>query len=154
MQGFARRRILLAAASAGILLVTGCGTTRTARHDPVVDRLMAYYRQWYGTPYQWGGNSRRGIDCSAFVQLAYRDVFRIDLPRYTEDQADTGRRVSRKKLRGGDLVFFKTGWFKYHVGVYIADGKFIHASESKGVIQSSLNSDYWSRRYWKARRVA
>ncbi len=153
MQEFHRRRLLLAAAAAATLLAAGCGTTRTARRDPVVDRLMAHYRQWFGTPYQWGGNSRRGVDCSAFVQATYQSVFQRSLPRNTEEQADVGRRVSRKNLRSGDLVFFKTGWFKYHVGVYVADGKFIHASESKGVIQSSLSNDYWSRRYWKARRV-
>lgn len=137
------------------LVVGGCAGTggRGAPSDRVVAKLMTHYQQWHGTPYRLGGNSRRGVDCSAFVQVTFSNLFDIDLPRSTEEQARSGRRIGRSQLRSGDLVFFKTGWFKYHVGVYLGDGRFIHASESRGVIQSSLASDYWSKRFWKARRV-
>lgn len=137
------------------LVVGGCAGTggRGAASDAVAARLITHYQQWHGTPYRLGGNNRRGVDCSAFVQATYRNVFDIDLPRSTEEQVRSGRRIGRGQLRSGDLVFFKTGWFKYHVGVYIGGGRFIHASESRGVIQSSLASDYWSKHFWKARRV-
>ena len=126
---------------------------RDEAHSQVARQLMAHYRQWHGTPYRWNDSSRRGVDCSAFVKLTYNKVFNLDLPRNTEDQAGVGRRVRRNHLKGGDLVFFKTGWFKYHVGVYVGRGRFIHASESVGVTESSLESGYWARRFWKARRI-
>lgn len=136
------------------IILAGCaGTGRAPVGDDAVARLMAHYRQWHGTPYRLGGTTRTGVDCSAYVQSVYRDLYRMQLPRSTQDQEDVGRRVSRNRLRSGDLVFFKTGWFKRHVGVYVANGRFIHASESRGVIESSLTSPYWSRNYWKARRV-
>ncbi len=136
------------------LVLAGCaGTGRLPAGDDAIAGLMAHYRQWHGTPYRLGGSSRRGVDCSAYVQSVYRDLYRVELPRSTEDQEDVGRRVSRSRLRSGDLVFFKTGWFKRHVGVYVANGRFIHASESRGVTESSLSTPYWSRTYWKARRV-
>lgn len=115
--------------------------------------LMDHYLAWQGTPYRWGGASRKGVDCSSFAQLTYQQVYRMNLPRHTRDQARAGSRVSRRNLKGGDLVFFKTGWFSYHVGVYVGNNRFIHASESKGVTQSSLNSPYWDKHYWKARRI-
>ncbi len=146
-------RSLLVALLAAVI-VAGCSATPPARVDSdVTASLMAQHRQWVGTPYRLGGDSRRGIDCSAYVQTLYRDVYRVRLPRSTEDQEDVGRRVSRDRLRPGDLVFFKTGWFKRHVGVYVSGGRFIHASESRGVTESSLASPYWSKHYWKARRV-
>lgn len=137
------------------LALGGCVSTGVSRTstEAVADQLMRHYQVWYATPYRFGGNSRSGIDCSGFVQQTYRTVFKRELPRTTEEQADLGRRVSRNNLVVGDLVFFKTGWFKYHVGVYVGRDRFIHASESRGVIESSLNSSYWSKHYWKARRL-
>jgi cell wall-associated NlpC family hydrolase len=145
----------LVAAGAVVALLSGCASTggRSLPSDVVVERLQSHYRTWYGTPYRLGGSTRSGVDCSAFVRAIYRDVFNLELPRHTADQARSGRRVGRGRLRSGDLVFFKTGWFGYHVGVYVGNGRFIHASESRGVIESSLSSSYWSQRYWKARRV-
>lgn len=134
-------------------LLAGCASTGGRQAGVDAERLMAYYRVWHGTPYAYGGSSPKGVDCSAFVQLTYREVFGRQLPRSTEDQAKVGDRVRGGSLKAGDLVFFKTGWFKYHVGIYVGGGRFIHASESRGVIQSSLDSPYWSKRYWKARRV-
>ena len=64
-----------------------------------------------------------------------------------------GKRIRRSQLRAGDLVFFKTGWAKRHVGIYSGSGRFIHASTSKGVISSQLDSDYWRKHFWQARRV-
>ena len=96
---------------------------------------------------------RAGLDCSAFTQLAYSQVLGFTLPRTTESQASLGRPVDRYRLQHGDLVFFKTGWQQYHVGVYTGAGEFIHASTSKGVIRSRLDNVYWNSRYWQARRL-
>jgi cell wall-associated NlpC family hydrolase len=119
----------------------------------VSDALDGYFSSWRGVRHRYGGQSRRGVDCSAFVQLTYRDVFGMQIPRTTREQSTLGTRVSKRKLAPGDLVFFKTGWFDKHVGVYVGGGTFIHASESKGVTKSSMQDHYWRKRYWKARRV-
>lgn len=125
----------------------------SALQSEIKQSLQSQFNSWRGTPYQLGGHSRRGIDCSAFVQTSFRDLFKVSLPRATEQQADIGRRIRRSQLRAGDLVFFKTGWFKRHVGIYSGAGQFIHASTSKGVTSSKLDSPYWNKHFWQARRV-
>ena len=115
--------------------------------------LTRFYFSWQGVPHRYGGASREGVDCSGFVQLAYLDVFGTALPRTTRAQSRLGRRILKRNLSPGDLVFFKTGWRQRHVGVYIGDGAFIHASESKGVTRSMLRDYYWQQRYWKAKRL-
>ncbi len=115
--------------------------------------LKRHYEQWRGTPYVDGGMSATGIDCSGFTALAYRDVFRLALPRTAGEQAESGQEIARASLKSGDLVFFNTGRSKKHVGIYLADDQFIHASVSKGVTLSSLDDAYWQGRYWQSRRV-
>ena len=115
--------------------------------------LERYFADWQGTPYRLGGQSRRGLDCSAFTKNAYRQIYRLELPRETDQQAKMGVRVRKANLRKGDLVFFKTSWFQRHVGIYTGNGEFIHASTRKGVIKSSLKEKYWKKAYWKARRI-
>lgn len=109
-------------------------------------------RNWIGIPYRWGGTSRRGIDCSAFTQQFVRETMGIELPRATAGQQYEGVPVSRGELRPGDLVFFRRGGTR-HVGVFVGEDEFIHASTSRGVIVSSLSDSYWSRTYWMARRI-
>jgi hypothetical protein len=115
--------------------------------------LKRHYEQWRGTPYVDGGMSATGIDCSGFTALAYRDVFSLALPRTAGEQAESGQEIARASLKSGDLVFFNTGRSKKHVGIYLTDDQFIHASVSKGVTLSSLDDTYWQERYWQARRV-
>ena len=115
--------------------------------------IYAQYREWKGTRYRLGGMSKRGVDCSALVYLTYRDHMGIKLPRTTEYQVLAGEAVTRGQLRAGDLVFFKTGRRDRHVGIYIEDGKFFHASTSRGVTISKLSDYYWKNRYWRARRL-
>ncbi len=117
--------------------------------------LSEHQREWAGTPYRLGGQSRRGIDCSGFVQKTFLDRFNIQLPRTTKAQAKYGTKVAKEDIQTGDLVFFKTGRGPngYHVGIYVKDGQFLHASTKGGVIYSSLNSPYWTRTYWQARRM-
>ncbi len=121
--------------------------------DPVVDKLLSHYRQWRGVPYQNGGASRAGIDCSAFVVLAFRQNFGIELPRTTEDLAVVGSPVVPGAIRPGDLLLFKTGWFSRHVGISVDQARFIHASSSQGVVLSALDEPYWHQRLWRVRRV-
>lgn len=120
----------------------------------VRQELYTQYRQWKGTRYEVGGLSRRGIDCSGFMYVTFKSKLGIALPRSTELQAQAGESVSRAALRTGDLVFFKTGIFVRHVGVYLERGRFLHASTSQGVMISDLGDAYWKSRYWKARRIA
>lgn len=115
--------------------------------------LRQAFSQWQGTPYRFGGNSYHGIDCSALVQNIFHESFNIKLPRTTETQVKLGFHVYRDELQIGDLVFFKTGRNSRHVGIYIGNNEFIHASTSKGVITSSLDNVYWKPRYWQAKRI-
>jgi len=121
--------------------------------ESVRKKLYAQYGRWKGAKYRIGGLSRDGIDCSGFVQVTFRTQLGIVLPRSTELQAELGKGVGRSELRPGDLVFFKTGWFERHVGMYLGRGAFLHASTSKGVTVSSLDEDYWKSAYWKSRRL-
>jgi len=118
-----------------------------------LDRLYAFYDTWHLTPYRYGGRGMRGIDCSAFVQRVYRDVFAVKLPRTTWELVRYGEAIPSRRMRTGDLVFFKTGAGSRHVGIYLQKGKFMHASARYGVIISNLNRSYWERHYWTARRV-
>lgn len=111
--------------------------------------------QWIGTPYRAGGSSRRGTDCSGFVWQMYRKVYGKELSRSSEQQMKESRKVSRRKLREGDLVFFGTTRRKRrvsHVGIYLKEGKFVHASTSRGVIVSSLDEPYYEERWIKGGR--
>ena len=117
-----------------------------------LDKLYPYHNKWHQTPYKYGGFGSDGIDCSAFVQRAYFDLFHIKIPRTTKEQAKKGKKVSRASIKTSDLVFFKTGYNTRHVGIYLQHGDFIHASSSQGIIISNLNDPYWKKRYWMTRR--
>lgn len=121
-------------------------------YDEIQAMLMLYQQHdaWHGTPYRIGGISRSGIDCSGFVQVTFRDLFGMDLPRTTEQQLRVGQPIHRAQLQSGDLVFFRNG---RHVGIYLEDHKFLHASTTRGVMISSLKNTYWSRNYWQAVKV-
>ena len=111
--------------------------------------------QWIGTPYRSGGQSRKGTDCSGFVRQVYKKVYDIDLPRSTTEQVEEGKRVRRHKLREGDLVFFHGSKRRRanHVGIYLKEGKFVHASTSRGVMVSRLDEDYWDEHWLRGRRI-
>ncbi|MCM2971066.1 C40 family peptidase [Larsenimonas suaedae] len=114
--------------------------------------LMSEYDAWAGTPYRYGGTSRSGVDCSALVQHIFRDSFDIDLPRTTLGQVLEGNKISKAALKPGDLVFFRPKRSDRHVGIYVGEGYFMHASSSTGVRLSKLDNPYWSRYFWQARR--
>lgn len=106
--------------------------------------------EWVGTPYRGGGDSRRGTDCSGLVAQLYKKVYRTRLSRSTDEQLKESNKISRRNLREGDLVFFSSPSSRKkvaHVGIYLKNGKFIHASTSQGVIVSDLNEKYYMQ-YW------
>lgn len=100
-----------------------------------------------GTPYRYGGNTRRGFDCSGLVEYAHRQAG-IEVPRTTAEQWADARSIDRGLLLPGDLLFFRFGDHKRrHVGIYEGDGVFIHApSSGKSVGRASLDNEYWRRR--------
>lgn len=116
-------------------------------------KILTHYDEWEGVSYKFGGNSRKGIDCSAYMQRVFADEFDFNLPRSSHEQAKLGSRIGKNDLDTGDLVFFKTSPQERHVGVYIGEGKFIHASSSAGVTVSTLDDKYWRTRYEQARRI-
>ena len=142
-------------------MLFGCTSSRgqlsakTRKADlSMLAKIDAHYQKWQNTPYRYGGTTLAGSDCSGLVMNFYKSKFSRTLPRNTAAQAQLGYKVTTP--RAGDLVFFKTnrGGSGLHVGIYYADGKFLHASSSKGVIFSNLNENYWKKRYWQTRRVA
>ena len=119
----------------------------------VKEELYLQFRQWQGTPYRSGGLDRNGVDCSGFVYLTFRTRFGILLSRSTEELLETGHDVTRERLQPGDLLFFSTGFFDRHVGIYLGNRNFLHASKNRGVMLSSLDDDYWHSHFQKARRI-
>ncbi|MBV4411967.1 bifunctional murein DD-endopeptidase/murein LD-carboxypeptidase [Enterobacteriaceae bacterium YMB-R22] len=177
------RYILRALPTVAIATVlSACSSTNTANHDhaglygpsnngglllqasqdefenmvqnlDIKSRLMDQYAAWKGVRYRFGGSTKKGIDCSAFVQRTFRDQFGLELPRSTSGQQTSGKFVSRGKLRTGDLILFRAGSTGRHIGIYIGNDQFVHASTSSGVMISKLSEPYWNKRYNTARRV-
>jgi cell wall-associated NlpC family hydrolase len=163
-------RLIILVASIGCYLVCGCAPLQPLKTPPahtksdtapadladsrkILDLLYQQVEAWEGTPYRLGGLSKEGIDCSGFVYMTYLTRFNIALPRSTHQQSQVGDYVLKKGLRAGDLVFFRIGYSTRHVGIYLENGLFAHASKSKGVMLSRLQDDYWSKRYWKTIRI-
>jgi murein DD-endopeptidase len=111
------------------------------------DAVVNVAAQQIGTPYRYGGNTRRGFDCSGLVEYTHRRAG-IDVPRTTAEQWTNARSTDRRLLLPGDLLFFRIGEHKRrHVGIYEGDGVFIHApSSGKSVGRASLDNEYWRRR--------
>lgn len=112
-------------------------------------KLIEFLENWYGTRYRMGGTDKSGIDCSAFVQSFMAAMYGISLPRTSKEQYDQSDKIKKNDLQEGDLVFFKTQRRKgiSHVGIYLRNNKFVHASTSSGVMISDLSEIYFSTRY-------
>ena len=129
------------------------------KHNQTIDALLEEAKTYLGTPYRYGGTTRKGIDCSAFVLSVFGAAAGISLPRVAASQAQEGENIDKQDLQKGDLIFFSKGSRISHVGIVedvTEDGdiKFIHAATSKGVMISSLNdSSYWSSKYRYAKRI-
>ncbi len=119
----------------------------------LLNSLLAQKEDWQGVPYRYGGLSTKGVDCSGFVYLTFLSQLNMQVPRTTAELLKEGEPVARNQLAVGDLVFFRLARGSRHVGIYLGDEAFLHASVSSGVMQSSLGNPYWRERYWQARRL-
>tara|TARA_B100000405_G_scaffold201289_1_gene141206 strand:- start:443 stop:985 length:543 start_codon:yes stop_codon:yes gene_type:complete len=121
-------------------------------------RLEEVVRSYLGVPYKWGGVTREGMDCSAFVRATFRKTYGIELPRTSKQMYQLGDKVGKEKnLKPGDLVFFKntySGNGISHVGIYLGRGEFAHASSSRGVTITPMSNPYFVKRYAGSKRVA
>ena len=117
-------------------------------------KVMREISRYMGTPYVYGGMNSEGIDCSGYTLQVYKSSVGKALPRSSAAQASTGSPVQYESLKFGDLIFFNTtGEPNSHVGIYLGDDLFAHASVSQGVTISSLESTYYKKRYEGARRI-
>ena len=143
-----------------LIFLSSCISQKKISKTNRVNSVIGNARTYIGTPYKWGGNDKRGIDCSGLLVRSFESVG-MKLPRTTSLQIDLGKKVSLKKSKEGDLVFFAFGKSKRkvtHVGLVSnrksnSDIKFIHASSSKGVIETQLIRDYYLNRIRKIKRV-
>ena len=131
---------------------------KAIKHNKTIDNILAEAQTYLGTPYRYGGMTRNGIDCSAFVLSVFGAAAGLTLPRVAASQSQEGEAIDKENLQKGDLIFFSHGKRISHVGIVESvteegEIKFIHAATSKGVMISSLNDSYWGPKYRFAKRV-
>lgn len=155
-------QIALLASSIGLMACSKkvASTAPRPKKSPAAQQqaIVRTAQRYLGTPYQYGGTSRKGIDCSGLSCQVYREAVGINLPRTADAQAEVGKAIPRSQAGPGDLVFFREPKARKvtHVGILISDGeegRFIHASTSKGVREDNLNDPYWKSRLVAIRRV-
>jgi murein DD-endopeptidase / murein LD-carboxypeptidase len=118
-------------------------------------KLYQFVYDWIGTPYRFGGESRKGIDCSAFTKEIYAKVFNTVIHRNSRDIFSTTIPINKEDLKEGDLVFFKIKSRTItHMGIYLGNNRFAHASSSRGVVLSNLEEPYYKRYFYKGGRVS
>ena len=115
--------------------------------------LFEFIEDWWNSSYRYGGTTKKGIDCSALTGLLIGSVYSVTIPRTAKEQYEVSKKISRDELTEGDLVFFNTRGGVSHVGVYLTNNFFVHASVASGVTISSLNDGYYSRKSIGAGRV-
>jgi lipoprotein Spr len=131
---------------------------KAIKHNKTIDNILSEASTYLGTPYRYGGMTRKGIDCSAFVLSVFGAAAGLTLPRVAASQSQEGEAIDKENLQKGDLIFFSHGKRISHVGIVenvTEEGEimFIHAATSKGVMISSLNDSYWGPKYRFAKRV-
>ena len=151
-----------------IFILTSCRSGKNFSHtekkesletkkvsDEISDKkLAAFINDWYGVPYQYGGNDKTGIDCSHFTIRLYEEVYQKNITGPAAALEKQSENVSSDKLQEGTLVFFKIEQpVVSHVGVYVGHHKFVHASTSKGVVISDLNEAYYKKYFYKAGKI-
>jgi len=132
--------------------------TKKVNSTSKADKIINYAKKYMGVRYKYGGTTKSGMDCSGLVQISFK-AHDIMLPRSSRDMAQKGHKISLKKVKKGDLLFFRTNKKRTisHVGLIVAirnnDIEFIHATTRRGVIISKLNETYWLNAFSEARRV-
>ncbi len=127
---------------------------QTPKSDIINIKLYSFIDDWYGTKYKYGGMSKAGVDCSGFCNILYSQIYNKEITRTTAGLSKEINRVGKNKLKEGDLVFFNISKKKNsHVGVYLKNNRFVHASTSKGVLISNLNNPYYKKAYSKGGRL-
>ncbi len=131
---------------------------KAIRHNKTIDNILTEAATYLGTPYRYGGMTRNGIDCSAFVLSVFGAAAGLSLPRVAASQSQEGDKIEKENLQKGDLIFFSHGRRISHVGIVenvTPEGEimFIHAATSKGVMVSSLNDSYWGPKYRFGKRI-
>ena len=153
---FPEQRSMLFADDVSMLIDAGANPAAIpADADGRVRTLLKRALALLGTPYRWGGSTTDGFDCSGLVGYVFRSALGIELPRVSRQMAHSGEEVERDALNAGDLVFFsRRGKRVDHVGIYLGNGRFVHAPRTgKDVMVSSLIEGYWSHKFMQARRV-
>ena len=171
----AHTRLLLVPSRFATVLLASCGGGESVRTAPPKSQV-AMPRTWpvvtpddpqranavlmraiglVGTPYRWGGNSPEGgFDCSGLVNYVFRDMASVQLPRTSRDLSGTGGRIALDRLAAADLVFFASGGAVTHVGIYVGEGRFVHAPSTGGTVRlDHLDGPYWAQHFAGERRV-
>lgn len=154
-----RQYVFLVILFVGILALPVEAQKKKKRKQQKIENAISFARSYIGTPYKWGGNSKSGIDCSGLIQKSYKSIG-INLPRTAKEQSKIGKKRGWEGIKPGDIVFFKfkqKGNKWYHSGMITRVSneqvKFIHASSSRGVVESNLMSDYYRKSVKNFRRV-
>jgi len=139
------------------ILIHSCSTAsryNRSQNNHEADILNTVSHKWLNTPYKYGGTSRKGIDCSGLTRNIYKEAFHYKLPRTSQEQYKQGQLVRINWIKSGDLIFFKKDRHSGldHVGIYLGNEKFIHATTKRGVVISELNSSYYKSRIVGIRR--
>lgn len=151
--GHVRTAILMLTILCLGLLLQGCGGKGTAKRSPLADEIVGTAHKYLGVPYEYGGRSPSGFDCSGLVWYVFRE-HGIKLPDSSYKQAAVGEKIDKNELQPGDLVFFQSDGRVGHVGLYIGDGTMIHApGRGKRVRKASLSDTYYKTHYATARRL-
>jgi len=143
-----------------LVFLSSCAASRKARiREEQVNTVLTTARSFKGTPYVWGGNTKKGVDCSGLICNAYKSI-NLTLPRTADAQALVGEKIKQKNLKPGDLIFFALGKKRReitHVGLVTESRKnnvqFIHATTQRGVMESNLAEEYYNKHYRGARRI-
>lgn len=123
-------------------------------HTETKNILKTEIETWLNVPYKFGGNDKKGVDCSGFVNAIYLSVYKIKLPRTTKEIFLKSKSIEKEKLAEGNLVFFDIeGKGVSHVGIYLEKNNFVHASSSKGVVISSLDNVYYANRFLRGGKI-
>ncbi len=154
------------------VIITSCGTRKSAtassyktieekyahllgtKTDNISNKkLYSFIDEWYGSPYQYGGKTKKGVDCSGFASLLLKEVFGKEISGSSSSFYKQSKNITKSELKEGDLVFFKIDSKEIsHVGVYLQNNKFVHATTKAGVMIDDLDEDYYKKYFVEAGR--